>query len=73
MMTSAATLSLQEKQRGDTGGFADAVQDSVDCWGDQWKVLIYDKFCRDIISPILKLHELRKKGCYTAYASGYGA
>ena len=33
-----------------------------DRWGDQWKVLIYDKFCRDIISPILKLHELRKKG-----------
>ncbi|CAI5716800.1 unnamed protein product [Peronospora destructor] len=72
MMTSAATLSLQEKQRENllrmldfnsesTGGFADAVQDSVDCWGDQWKVLIYDKFCRDIISPILKLHELRKK------------
>jgi hypothetical protein len=25
-------------------------------------VLIYDRFCRDIISPILKLHELRKKG-----------
>lgn len=23
---------------------------------------MYDKFCRDIISPILKLHELRKKG-----------
>ncbi|RLN59013.1 hypothetical protein BBJ28_00006811, partial [Nothophytophthora sp. Chile5] len=33
-----------------------------DRWGDQWKVLIYDRFCRDIISPILKLHELRKKG-----------
>lgn len=25
-------------------------------------MLIYDKFCRDIISPILKLHELRRKG-----------
>ncbi|CAH0484950.1 unnamed protein product [Peronospora farinosa] len=73
MMTSAVSQSLQEKQRENllrmldfnsesTGGFADAVLDSVDRWGDQWKVLIYDKFCRDIISPILKLHELRKKG-----------
>lgn len=33
-----------------------------DRWGNQWKVLVYDRFCRDIISPILKLHELRKKG-----------
>ncbi|KAF1794398.1 Sec1-like, domain 2 [Phytophthora cactorum] len=69
----AATQSLQEKQRENllrmldfnsesAGGFADAAQDSVERWGDQWKVLIYDRFCRDIISPILKLHELRKKG-----------
>ncbi|POM62644.1 SEC1 family transporter SLY1 [Phytophthora palmivora] len=73
MMTPVATQSLQEKQRENllrmldfnsetAGGFVDAAQDSVDRWGDQWKVLIYDKFCRDIISPILKLHELRKKG-----------
>ncbi|ETP34740.1 hypothetical protein F442_16967 [Phytophthora nicotianae P10297] len=73
MMTPAATQSLQEKQRENllrmldfnsesAGGFADAAQDSVERWGDQWKVLIYDRFCRDIISPILKLHELRKKG-----------
>lgn len=33
-----------------------------DHWGEQWKVLVYDRFCRDIISPILKLHELRRKG-----------
>ncbi|RHY44838.1 hypothetical protein DYB38_009915 [Aphanomyces astaci] len=33
-----------------------------DRWGEQWKVLVYDHYCRDIISPILKLHELRKKG-----------
>ncbi|GMF36460.1 unnamed protein product [Phytophthora fragariaefolia] len=44
------------------GGFADVAQDSADRWGDQWKVLVYDRSCRDIISPILKLHELRKKG-----------
>ncbi|KAI9920998.1 hypothetical protein PsorP6_000904 [Peronosclerospora sorghi] len=73
MMSTATTQSIQEMQRENllrmldfnsenAGGFADAIQDSIDCWGDQWKVLIYDKFCRDIISPILKLHELRKKG-----------
>uniref|UniRef100_M4BGH3 Uncharacterized protein n=1 Tax=Hyaloperonospora arabidopsidis (strain Emoy2) TaxID=559515 RepID=M4BGH3_HYAAE len=72
-MTPTTTQSLQEKQRENllrmldfnsesAGGFTDTAQDSVDRWGDQWKVLIYDKFCRDIISPILKLHELRKKG-----------
>lgn len=29
---------------------------------DPWKVLIYDSFCRDIISPLLKVGELRKQG-----------
>ncbi|CAK4079657.1 unnamed protein product [Aphanomyces euteiches] len=62
------TLSLQDKQRDallrilefnvDTA--TDAT--NTDRWGEQWKVLVYDHFCRDIISPILKLHELRKKG-----------
>ncbi|KAF1334082.1 Sec1 family transporter sly1, partial [Globisporangium splendens] len=46
----------------ESSGFHDAGQDAADHWGEQWKVLVYDKFCRDIISPILKLHELRKKG-----------
>jgi hypothetical protein len=41
---------------------ADASLDTSDRWGEQWKVLIYDRLGRDIISPILKLHELRKKG-----------
>ncbi|KAG1692671.1 hypothetical protein DVH05_025149 [Phytophthora capsici] len=70
MMTPAATQSLQEKQRENllrmldfnSESAVDTSQDSIDRWGDQWKVLIYDRFCRDIISPILKLHELRKKG-----------
>ncbi|TYZ68314.1 hypothetical protein PybrP1_006755 [[Pythium] brassicae (nom. inval.)] len=63
-----AMASLQEKQKenllrmldfnAESGGFA---QDA-DHWGEQWKVLVYDRFCRDIISPILKLHELRRKG-----------
>lgn len=31
-------------------------------WHDPWKVLVYDAFCRDIISPLLKLGDLRKHG-----------
>ncbi|TDH73646.1 hypothetical protein CCR75_004255 [Bremia lactucae] len=72
-MIQPTTLSLQEKQRENllrmldfnsesANSFTEASPSSVECWGDQWKVLIYDRFCRDIISPILKLHELRKKG-----------
>ncbi|GAB9467923.1 Sec1 family transporter sly1 [Globisporangium polare] len=72
MMATAAMQSLQEKQKenllrmldfnAENSGFHDAGQDSADHWGEQWKVLVYDRFCRDIISPILKLHELRRKG-----------
>lgn len=35
---------------------------STESWSEQWKILIYDSFGRDIISPILKLQQLRKKG-----------
>jgi hypothetical protein len=38
---------------------------SHDCsgaWGEQWKVLIYDKYCRDVISPLVNVAELRKQG-----------
>jgi hypothetical protein len=31
-------------------------------FNDQWKVLIYDKDCRDIISPLLNVGDLRQKG-----------
>lgn len=31
-------------------------------FNDQWKVLIYDKDCRDIISPLLNIGALRQKG-----------
>ncbi|KAJ0406539.1 hypothetical protein ATCC90586_003518 [Pythium insidiosum] len=66
---SQATTSLQEKQKENllrmldfNAEATDSSLDSADRWGEQWKVLIYDRVCRDIISPILKLHELRKKG-----------
>jgi hypothetical protein len=31
-------------------------------WHDPWKVLIYDVYCREIISPLLKIGDLRKRG-----------
>ncbi|KAJ1397612.1 hypothetical protein B484DRAFT_406916 [Ochromonadaceae sp. CCMP2298] len=37
------------------------VASSVD-FNDQWKVLIYDQDCRDIISPLLNIGALRQKG-----------
>jgi len=30
--------------------------------GQQWKVLIYDSFCRDVISPLLTVGRLRENG-----------
>ncbi|KAF0686417.1 Aste57867_21788 [Aphanomyces stellatus] len=63
-------VSLQDKQKETLLRMLEfnvdvAANDSAanaDRWGEQWKVLVYDHFCRDIISPVLKLHELRKKG-----------
>lgn len=31
-------------------------------WSDQWKVLVYDKPCRNIISTLLHVTQLRKQG-----------
>ena len=31
-------------------------------WHDPWKVLVYDVYCRDVISPLLKIGDLRKRG-----------
>ncbi|KDO33631.1 hypothetical protein SPRG_01605 [Saprolegnia parasitica CBS 223.65] len=61
-------LNLQDKQKENLLRMLDfnvesaGTTDVTSTWGEQWKVLVYDPFCRDIISPILKLHELRKKG-----------
>jgi sec1 family domain-containing protein 1 len=33
-----------------------------DDFSDQWKVLVYDKDCKDIISPLMNLGALRQKG-----------
>ena len=31
-------------------------------WRDPWKILVYDSYCRDVISPLLKVGDLRKCG-----------
>lgn len=37
--------------------------DGVDSdFADQWKILIYDRHCRDIISPLMNVAALRAKG-----------
>jgi hypothetical protein len=36
--------------------------DSNEDFTDQWKVLIYDQDCRDIISPLMNIGSLRQKG-----------
>jgi hypothetical protein len=35
---------------------------SVDGWSDQWKVLVLDTFCMDVLSPLLTVADLRKLG-----------
>jgi hypothetical protein len=37
-------------------------QEKKESWEDQWKILVYDSYCRDIISPLLRVGELRKRG-----------
>jgi hypothetical protein len=36
--------------------------DERGAWHDPWKILVYDAFCRDVISPLLKKGDLRKRG-----------
>ena len=36
--------------------------DERGAWHDPWKILVYDEFCRDVISPLLKKGDLRKRG-----------
>jgi len=36
--------------------------DTKESWDEPWKLLVYDSFCRDVISPLLRIGELRKHG-----------
>jgi len=37
-------------------------RDAKEAWDEPWKILIYDNFCRDVISPLLRVGDLRKNG-----------
>jgi len=37
-------------------------KDAKEVWDEPWKVLIYDSLCRDVISPLLRVGDLRKQG-----------
>ena len=57
-------LSVQERQRGVIRQMLslseDEDRDEVMNGGDTWKVLIYDSYCRDIISPLFKVGDLKR-------------
>eukprot|EP00965_Chrysotila_dentata_P255659 6212301-Pleurochrysis_carterae.AAC.3 len=40
----------------------EAAAEARPAWTDPWKVLVYDAHCRDIISTLLNVGELRKRG-----------
>ena len=31
-------------------------------WSNDWKVLVFDRFCRDVISPLVTVKDLRRQG-----------
>jgi hypothetical protein len=35
---------------------------TAESWSDTWKVVIFDEQCRDILSQLLKIGDLRKQG-----------
>jgi len=59
---------LKAKQRAaiermlNLNGAAPTSSLSSDHWSDQWKVLVYDRAGRDIISPLLNVAQLRRNG-----------
>jgi hypothetical protein len=36
--------------------------DGASAWAEPWKVLVYDKACQDVISPLLRVGDLRNRG-----------
>jgi hypothetical protein len=37
-------------------------RDAKETWDEPWKLLIYDTFSRDLISPLMRVGDLRKHG-----------
>lgn len=61
---SAAKPSLRASQTGALLRMLQLQRDGAEQrqWQDPWKILVYDAYCRDIISPLLKVGDLRKQG-----------
>jgi sec1 family domain-containing protein 1 len=55
-------LNLRSKQVSILGKMLTLGQSGVEDFSDQWKVLVYDNDCRDIISPLMNVGALRDKG-----------
>ena len=61
----AEAFSLRHRQLAAIGRMLSLERDEDEhrsAWHDPWKVLVYDAFCRDVISPLLKVGDLRKRG-----------
>ena len=55
----AASIQRMLQLRAATPGVQLAEEEQ---WSDEWKVLIYDKTGRDIISPLMRIGDLRRQG-----------
>jgi hypothetical protein len=65
MQLEGAAFSLRTRQLAAVSRMLNLDRDEDDghsAWHDPWKVLVYDAFCRDVISPLLKVGDLRKRG-----------
>merc|ERR1711865_636645 len=65
MESSAPSESLMDKQREGLKqmlNFNKLAEESSGGIDEKWKVLVYDEFCRDVISPLLRVGDLRKLG-----------
>mmetsp|Transcript_128581 Transcript_128581/g.274239 ORF Transcript_128581/g.274239 Transcript_128581/m.274239 type:complete len:653 (-) Transcript_128581:42-2000(-) len=56
--------SIQELQRGAILRMLNIGDPSEQSWGgaQTWKVLVYDKFCQEVVAPLLKVGGLRNHG-----------
>jgi len=60
----AASIQRMLQLRASTPGVQLAEEEQ---WSDEWKVLIYDKTGRDIISPLMRIGDLRRQGVCSGF------
>jgi hypothetical protein len=61
-MSQVSSFNLREKQIKCLTKMLTIKSSSDDSTTDQWKILIYDTDCRDIISPLLNINALHQRG-----------